>query len=340
LPLDLADLDWQNGRIMSIPAGSILVGDIGGTSSRFALAGPDGPPSALRDTRIYANADHASLSDVIGTYLAETGAAPASAVIDMAGPASGEVLKLTNLDWRFSPRGLTKEFGAPFEIINDFEALACALPWLSPSALQPLGAAPLREDRAKAVLGPGTGLGVGGLVRSRAQWVPVPSEAGHVELAAETAEEFAVFETLRKKFGRVSAEHVLSGPGLERLHLARAAVLGFSAPDAEDIEPADITAAAMSGRDPQALATVRLSLMLLARFAGDVALMFDAEGGVYLYGGVAQKLAPLLDTAAFRSAFEQKKPHEKLLARTATVLITEPAPALVGCAAVALGLID
>lgn len=319
---------------------TILVGDIGGTSSRFALADPDGPPSALRETRIYANSGHASLSAAIAAYLAETRAAPASAVIDMAGPATGEILKLTNLDWRFSPGALSDEFGAPFEIINDFEALACALPYLSPAVLSPLGAARPREDRAKAVLGPGTGLGVGGLVRSRGKWVPVPSEAGHVELAAETAEEFAVFELLRREFGRVSAEHVLSGPGLERLHLARAQVLGFSAPDADDIEPADITEGAMTGRDPEALLTVRLFLTLLARFAGDVALMFDAEGGVYLHGGVAQKLAPLLDVAAFRAAFEGKRPHEKLLAHTATVLITEPAPALVGCAAVALGLID
>jgi glucokinase len=318
---------------------TILVGDIGGTSSRFALADPDGPPSALRDIRIYANAEHQNLSHAIRAYLAETGAAPVRAVIDMAGPVTGEVLRLTNLDWRFSPAGLSREFGFAFEIINDFEALACALPYLSASVLEPLGEPRPREDRAKAVLGPGTGLGVGGLVRSRGKWVPVPSEAGHVELPAETAEEFAVLEALRRGFGRVSAEHVLSGPGLERLHLARANVLGFSAPDAEEIEPADITAAAIGGHDPQALATVRLFLTLLARFAGDVALMFDAEGGVYLHGGAAQKLAPLLDVKTFRSAFEGKRPHERLLARTATVLITEPAPALVGCAAVALDLI-
>jgi glucokinase len=290
--------------------------------------------------RIYANVEHQNLSHAIGAYLAETGARPACAVIDMAGPVTGEVLKLTNLHWLFSPGALGDEFGFPFEIINDFEALACALPYLSPSVLQPLGEPRPREDRAKAVLGPGTGLGVAGLVRSRGKWVPVPSEAGHVELPAETAEEFAVFEMLRRQFGRVSAEHVLSGPGLERLHLARAKVLGFSAPDADDIEPADITAAAIGGRDRQALATVRLFLTLLARFAGDVALMFDAEGGVYLHGGVAQKLAPLLELKSFRSAFERKRPHETLLARTATVLITEPAPALVGCAAVALDLID
>src|SRR5690349_21353762 len=130
----------------------ILVGDIGGTSSRFALADPDGPPSALRETRIYTNTGHASLSHAIRHYLAETRATPASAVIDMAGPAIGEVLRLTNLDWRFSPKLLGEEFGIPFEIINDFEALACALPWLSPSVLEPLGRARPREDRAKAVL--------------------------------------------------------------------------------------------------------------------------------------------------------------------------------------------
>jgi glucokinase len=120
-----------------------------------------------------------------------------------------------------------------------------------------------------------------------------------------------------------------------RLHTARAAVHGFALPPG-GITPPDLTEHAIAGDNPQALATAQLFLKLLARFAGDVALMFGAVGGVYLHGGVTQKLSPLIDPAAFRAEFEAKPPHDHWLANIASIYIADPTPALLGCAALAL----
>jgi glucokinase len=213
--------------------------------------------------------------------------------------------------------------------------LACALPYIDPDDLRQIGAAEPKADATKAAVGPGTGLGVAGLARWNGRWVPVPSEGGHVELAATTPEEAALFEIIRKEHGRVSAEMVVSGRGFPGLHSARARLHGFPVPPG-GLTPPELTDAALGGSDPQALATAQLFLKLLARFAGDVALVFGAVGGVYLHGGVTQKLSPLIDPAAFRAEFEAKAPHDRWLAGIASMYIADATPALLGCAALAL----
>lgn len=307
---------------------TLLVGDIGGTNARFGLA----PEGELRphDVRIISNDDHASFEDAVAAYLDAAPERPKRAAFALAGPVTGRVSKLTNRDWPIDADGLARRFGLDeVTLLNDFVAQASALPHFRVGETAPIGDVAPSDTHAKAALGPGTGLGVAGLLRIGGAWVPAPSEGGHIELAAVDAREFAIFELIRRDFGRVSAEHVLSGPGLRRLHRALAAVEGVGC---ATLEPAEIAAKAEDG-DSHAAEAVALFLRLLARFAGDVALTFGAQGGVYLCGGVAPKLFGLLDIKAFRSAFEAKRPHESLMRQTATVVVTSDIAGLIGCAA-------
>jgi glucokinase len=309
---------------------SILVGDIGGTSSRFGIAHDPKDPAAVSDVRIFRNAEHAGLAQVISSYLDACPQKPAHGVVAVAAPITGGRVQMTNLSWSFSNETLSASAGFPIDIINDFEAMACALPYLGPDDLRLLGEPKLHNRASKAVLGPGTGMGVAGLVRWNNRWVPVSSEGGHVDLAPFTPEEVALFEILRRTRGRISAEDVISGPGLVRLHAARIELLGLQA---EPLDAPGITKAATEKSDPVVGDTVRMFLNFFARFAGDVALMFAADGGVYLYGGVTQRLSSLIDPVAFRAAFEAKDPHEAWLRTIAIAYIADATPALIGSAA-------
>jgi glucokinase len=246
----------------------------------------------------------------------------------------GEVVGPTNLPrWRFRPPALAGSLGfTRLEVINDFEAVAQALPHLTADETELIGSVAKGVDNGNlAVLGPGTGLGVAGLVRYANRWVAVPSEGGHAEIGPPFGEGFKAHELIRRDVGRVSGEHVLSGPGLERIDGALRELAGKT----ERLPAAEIGHRAIAGSDPIAVEAVRLFFDYLARFSGDVALMFAAEGGVFLYGGVVQKLSSLMDAQRFRTAFEAKSPLEPFLEKIPIRLITHPTPGLAGCAAVA-----
>lgn len=304
----------------------VLLADIGGTHSRFAVAAPGGRPEHVA---VFDNDDFPAIDAVIAAYLAQLGMRPETAVLAVAGPVDGGEIVLTNRAWRFRLEDLVAQFGlAHIQAINDFEALAWALPRLRPEDMRRIGAAAAHGvcDGAKVVLGPGTGLGVAALVPSGDAWQSVASEGGHISFGANAPEEDHVFARLRVH-GRVSAEAVLSGPGLARLH-------GALHPAAAPLKPDLIVARAQAG-DGAALATTRLFVRLLGRFAGDMALIFKATGGVYIAGGVAAALRALFDEAVFRDAFEAHAPHDALLAAVPTYLITCAEPGLLGCAALA-----
>ena len=302
-----------------------LVGDIGGTHSRFALVGDDGRPVRAR---AYQNDDVGSLENVIALYLRETGAKPSAAVLAVAAPAIGPEIELTNRDWRFRVDDIKKQFGlARIRFVNDFEAQAWALPFLGePGDLVPIGGPDDMPEGPRVVLGPGTGLGVAALVPRERSWFAVATEAGHTSFGPAMEDEDEVFRRLRKS-SPVSAEVILSGPGLERLHLALH-------PGAPFLAAAAIVAAACAG-EPAALATTQMFVRLLGRFAGDMALVFKATGGVYVTGGVAQGLGYHFDVARFREAFETHPPYADLLAQIPTNLIMRRQPGLLGCAALA-----
>jgi glucokinase len=305
---------------------AILLADIGGTHSRFALTGAAGRPER---TLVIANDTVADLETAVSGYIADADAAPHAAVLALAGPIEGEEIALTNRTWRFRRDEFAKRFAlSQLRVINDFEAIAWALPNLGPADTRPLGnGAPPREV-TKVVLGPGTGLGVAALLRVDGRWQVVASEGGHVSFGPQADDETEVFARVRHQCGGlVSAEAVLSGPGL--LRLARALD-----PYATYRQPEAIVAGALA-REPSALAVARLFVRLLGRFAGGLALTFKAFGGVYVTGGVSRGLGALLDAPQFRAAFEMHPPHEHLLKTIPTLLVTYEEPGLLGCATLA-----
>ncbi|HEU5275389.1 MAG TPA: glucokinase [Xanthobacteraceae bacterium] len=304
---------------------SVLLADIGGSTSRFAVCAPGGRPEHI--LRID-NETVSGLEAAIRRYLGETNQSPQSAVLAVAGPVSGGQIKLTNRDWRFDLEQVASRFGfSQIHAVNDFEAVAHALAILQSRDLRPLGRAGTPQQGPRAVLGPGTGLGVAALLPKGDDWIALASEGGHVSFGPAAADERVVFERLANGSGSVTAETVISGPGLERIYRA---INPFGIP----LEARTIVAQARTGAaEPRA--AIELFVRLLGRFAGDIALVFKATGGVYIAGGVALKLGPLFNAATFRAAFENHPPYRDLLAAIPTWLITCNEPGLVGCAAVA-----
>ena len=301
-----------------------LVADIGGSKSRFAIANSSG---ALEHLLVIHNDTAADLDAAVSRYLEETGAQPRAATLAVAGPVDGEEVVLTNrTNWRIRRVEFAERFGlSELCLLNDFEAIAWALPHLGPAHTRPLGKDVPAREGVKVVLGPGTGLGVAALLPADGRWHVIASEGGHTSLGPQPPDEAEVFARLRDECGSVSAETVLSGAGLVRL--ARALDPQAACHAAETI------AASALAREPAAQAAARLFVRLLGRFAGGLALTFKALGGVYIAGGVASGLGPLLDEPQFRAAFEARPPHQALLETIPTLLITCEEPGLIGCAA-------
>ncbi len=311
------------------PSPRALVADIGGTNARFALA--DLAALDVTDVRTFPTADHASLAEAIKCYLKDSGETVAHAGIAVAAPLHEDTVKLTNAPWVFAQSTLAREAGLEgAQVFNDFEALALSLPHLKPGELHRLGGTTPIEQAPKAVLGPGTGLGVAGLVWPASGWVAVPGEGGHLTLAAENEHELALIERMRKGLDRLSVERAVSGPGLAELYQAIAASRGLGeAP----LSPAEVERHALSGEDEMAEAALDIFVSWLGRFAGDVALVFGARGGVYLGGGIAPKLLSRLEKGDFRTAFERKGRMTPFVAPIPVHVILAEFPALKGAAA-------
>jgi len=303
----------------------VLIADIGGSNSRYALVGPDGRPDRMQ---VIDNDECPDLQSAIGRYLGKVGVRPDMAVLAVAGPATDEEVYLTNRpSWRFRREVLAQDCGlGQVHVLNDFEALAWAVPRLGDGDTHVVGAVRPGTAGPKVVLGPGTGLGAAALIPQAEHWQVVATESGHASFGPRHADEFQIFQRMRAKHGGISVEDVLSGGGLERL----AAALEQGKP----LSSETIVAHALAG-EAHALMAVRLFVRLLGRFAGDLALIFKATGGVYLAGGVGRGIKQLLDEPAFRTAFEDHPPYGDLLAHIPTMLITYGEPGLLGCAAVA-----
>ncbi len=312
-----------------------LVADVGGTNARFAMAAaPDEPLSAIFRLP---TGDHADFADTVRLAAAEAGfPAPRTLLVAAAGPISGLSVTFTNA--RTASGALTlhgPRLAAALSLdqgmlLNDFEALSLSLPFLKPRDMTPLGGGAGALGGPLLVVGPGTGLGVGALMSADGRLLPVASEGGHVEMGPVTAEDMALWPHLG--LDRVTAEELISGPGLLRLYRA-AARRGGGAPALD--APAAVTEAALAGGDPAAREAALTMLRLLGRFAGDMALAFGATGGVFIGGGVTPRLAPLLAESGFREAFEAKGPQAGYLRAIPTRLIRSDHAALTGLAALA-----
>lgn len=307
-----------------------LVGDIGGTNARLAWhAAAD---TGLVDVVALPCAAHASLEAAMRHYLATLGReAPRWCAIGIANPIVGDQVRMTNHDWTFSIEGMRRSLGFErFLVINDFTALALALPALLPNELRQVGPGQAVPHAPLGLLGPGTGLGVSGLLPAHGgqRAIPINGEGGHVTLAAADALEEAVVRRLRERFGHASAERALSGPGLVNLHEAVCHVQGVEPPA---LDPAGITARAASEPDGPCGTTLDLFFAFLGTTAGNLALSLGARGGMYIGGGIVPRLADRTDRSPFRERFEAKGRFRAYLQDIPTfVLQAGVSPALIG----------
>lgn len=302
-----------------------LIADIGGTNARFALAGSDG---RLHDEQKLLVADFPGPVEAARAYLA--GREVRDAVLAVATPVDSDWIDLTNAPWAFSVAAARTALGLRrLVVINDFTAQALAVPRLASEERILIKAGQPRRGGAIAVIGPGTGLGVAGLLPLQDTWYPIPSEGGHVSLATHNEREAAVLARLQARFGHVSNERILSGPGLINLATTLAAI------DGEVIafdDPREVSRGAESGECPYCREALERFSSLLGAAAGDLALLFCALGGVYISGGLCKRLGALLDVARLRESFVAKGRFADYLERIPIYLVTRRDPGLLGAA--------
>jgi glucokinase len=280
-----------------------LLGDIGGTYARLAWV--ESPGHALGRVAGYDCDAHAGLEAVVARYLGEQQLpSPRAVAIGIATSVLGDEVAMTNRPWRFSIAGLRRRWGSErLLVLNDFAALAHGLPRARADELRTVGGGAALEGEPMALVGPGTGLGVAGLLNTPGGPVPVAGEGGHATLAPADAGEERILSWLRSEFGHVSAERVLSGAGLVNLHRAACVLAGRTY---EELSAPAITERAVAGSDAACVETAELFLAFLGGFAGNLALTLGARGSVFIAGGIVPRLLKLIDRSSFRLRFEDK----------------------------------
>ena len=314
------------------PAHPRLLGDIGGTNARFGWQAEEG--GEIEHVRVLPCAEHAGLFEAIEAFLKQIGLpTPACAALGMAVTVTGDAVAMTNHHWKFSVGDVRERLGLQrLLVLNDFTALALALPHLPASSRWSVG--PVSQAPALGpigLIGPGTGLGVSGLmpVPGQGRWVPIVGEGGHVSLSASTAEEFAVIMQIQRRYGHASAERAVSGPGLVDLYHALCQVRG--SPSTEVTTPAQVLDLAL--QDGRSLAGDALDLFcgFLGSVAGDLALTLGARGGIYIGGGIVPRMKARFANSPFRARFEAKGRFAAYLRDVPTWVIDAPvSPALMG----------
>ena len=307
-----------------------LLADIGGTRARFALlAGSQIGPIESVMTGAYASA-----ADAIRHFLNQHNAVSVdSAVFAAAGPVEGGRCKLTNASWILDTDELKRTFRLrTVNIVNDLEALAWAIPDFASADIRSIGHHIAVAAQPVAVIAPGTGLGVACFVPAGERASVMPSEGGHATLAASDEREAALIEILRRRFGHVSAERVLSGGGLLNLYAA----LGDRHDGSGELHtPEEVTRAALAGSSPRASEALNVFCAFLGSVAGNVALMFRARGGVLIAGGLVARIVDYLPHTDFRARFESKGRFSRYLSTIPTGVIMRPDPTFLGLKALA-----
>lgn len=309
-----------------------LVADIGGSNARFGCA-VAGRVSYVRTLAVAAFSGPVEAAQAyLQALAAELGPAfirPRQAAFAVATALAGDEIDLINSSWRFSRSEVQRQLGLDLLLmLNDFEALALSLPGLQPSQLRAHCALP-NPAGMLAVIGPGTGLGVAGVIRTSQGWLALPGEGGHASLAPADDFESALLAHVRKAHAHVSAERLLSGIGLPVLHGALVAVLGHAS---ASMSSERIVELGLSGADAACSRTLDVFCALLGGFAGSVALTLGARGGVYIGGGIVPRLGDRFFASAFRQRFESKGRLSPYLQEIPTALITDTLAALGGAA--------
>jgi glucokinase len=319
----------------TIPENCGLVADIGGTHCRFALADLDA--RAIREPRSFAVADYKGVVAAAKAFLKSEGVkkVPAALVFAVAGPVEDGRIHFTNSGWSFSESELRRELGVKrARLVNDFEAQARSVAVLKPAALVRIGGPKTFDAKADgtiALIGPGTGLGVGGLARQDGACIALVCEGGHASFAPSDELEIGVLELLAKRFGHVSNERLLSGPGLANLFGAMAKIEGVKR---KTPAPERITAAALAYPKSFEAHVFARFCAILGSVAGDVALTMGARAGVLIAGGILPNAVEVFRRSEFRARFEAKGRFADYLKAIPTRLIVEPQAGLIGAAAI------
>ena len=313
---------------------TLLVGDVGGTNARFAIAHMVNGKPVLEHHQSFKGADHPTFLGGVKAYIDGCEVKPTSGVIAVAGPVTDGAIDLTNSPWRVSEEELGTLGLSPVRLINDFEALAWGAPVVPRDELASLGGPEEGDpESAIAVLGPGTGFGVSALIRDfHGREMAMPSEGGHACFAPGDAVEDEILRILRRRYDRVSIERLICGPGLLNMHRALAEIDGR---ESHIDDPAQITEEAMADPRSPCGATLARFCAILGAVAGDIALTTGARGGVYIAGGIAPRILPFLQASPFRERFERKGRFTDYMAAIPTHVILHKHAALLGAARVA-----
>ena len=313
--------------------GARLLADIGGTNARFAL---ETGPGCIALIDVLPCTGYPTLAAALRAYLASPALAAAGnirhAAIAIANPVVGDLVRMTNHHWAFSIAALQQECGFDtLLVVNDFSALACALPHLSAQQKRQVGGGAAREHSALGLLGAGTGLGVSGLIPAAAGWSALRSEGGHVTFSPVNETEIAILRFAWTEFDHVSAERLLSGAGIELIYRALAHHTGQRD---EKLGVADITRRALTGQCTLCDQVIEAFCGMLGTVAGNLAITLGAQGGIYIGGGIVPRLGERFAQSSFRARFEQKGRFVNYLAQVPTFVITAEYPAFLGVSAI------
>lgn len=300
---------------------SWLIADIGATSARCAVyrAGD----KRVAGLKVFKNDDFADAKSLLGDYLSTSNEETGFGALAIASPLSGDDVKMTNRDWHFNRLELGQQLGLQeLHIINDFHAVAFALPGIRNKDLSEIGKASSYREGTRAVLGPGTGLGVGAWIPDNGSGVAMFGEGGHVTLSGRNEDEDRIVAKLRERYGHCSAERVLSGPGIVALHNA---MHGAAMKTSREITSATV--------DPKCRATMEQFFRFLGSVAADLAMTTGASGGVYIAGGIVPDHIEQIRASTFRERFEDKNRYRQYMQAIPTYVITDPVPGLTGLTA-------
>ncbi|MBU0987765.1 MAG: glucokinase [Proteobacteria bacterium] len=320
-----------------------LAGDIGGTKTNLGLFKRGRRRPRMTAFQSFSSREPGGLEALVEKFLARHAVTVAGACFGIAGPVTGGSSKPTNLPWAVSEKVLARRFGWPHvRLVNDLAATAMAIPVLARPELLALNRAKSRKGRPLALVAPGTGLGQALLIYHGGRYIPVPSEGGHADFSPNNTEEVDLWRYLHKRFGHVSLERVLSGPGLANIYFwlkdtGRYREPAWLARKITDADPSQtITAAALKRRTPLCVAALDMFIALLGAAAGNLALIGATFGGVYLGGGISPKIIPFLQKDTFMAAFTRKGRFKGLLEKIPVKVIQNDTAALLGAACGAL----
>jgi len=304
-----------------------LVADIGGTNARFALvADASSTPLEPRNLRC---ADYPTIVDATRAYLQQAGLGdPYQAAISVASPVTGDELNMMNHSWSFSVHQTREDLGLRhLKVLNDYTALALALPSFSAGQCLKIGPGEPLDGYPRAVLGPGTGLGVSAVIPAGDHWIPLESEGGHVTYGPMNRRALEIVEVMREKLDHVSCESLVSGPGLAMTYeiLTR-----LERGEARKLTPGEVAELATRNECPIAVEALSIFCGALGNVAGNLALTLGARGGVYVGGGIVLKILDFFADSSFRERFEQHGRLTSYLRQIPTYVINTDYPALTG----------